>query len=287
MQIRTIAAIGAAALFGLGVIAEVGVRLAGLTDVPLYSADNHIGYIPAPSQSGSFMDSHDWAFNELSMGTAEPFRPDERTDILLIGDSVVLGGNPYRQGDRLGPQLAQATGDTVWPISAGSWALQNELTWLEDHPAVLASVDRIVFVLNGGDFGEPSSWRSELTHPRSRPFSAAAYLASKYVLKPRPPAIAPDMAVRIEDWRKDFAAMAAATDAPIIVLLYPDRAGKDDTSPGRELLALGADRIVDLAADPRWNDTYYRDDIHPSPAGTAVLARIIQEGLGPNLGSGG
>lgn len=200
---------GAAVLLG-PVVAELAARASGLTNFPLYIADSHIGYIPAPSQSGSFLHSNDWVFNEISMGTPRPFSPtDTQRDILLVGDSIVYGGNPSAQAERLGPQPAAASGAVVWPIGAGSWGLQNELTYLRDHPEVASSVDEIVFVLNGGDFSGPSMWRSEQTHPRTRPLSALAYLLMKYVSKSEPPETPPDLRVAATDWRRDFAAFAA------------------------------------------------------------------------------
>ncbi|MFN3547628.1 MAG: hypothetical protein ACK4U0_09065 [Mesorhizobium sp.] len=261
-------------------IAEIGVRTAGFVDFPLYLADSRIGYIPIPNQSGSFMNSNDWAFNELSMGTPEPFNPSPiETDILLIGDSVVFGGNPYKQGDRLGPQLARATGDAVWPISAGSWALQNQLNYLADHPEVVQAVDQIVFLLNGGDFGEPTSWRTDLTHPRSQPLSAVAYLATKYILKPTAQPTPAEMIVPTRDWRGDLVSFAATTTVPITVVIYPDRDGLDDLSAAAELPDLGVDRIISIGDDSRWSKSLYRDAIHPTPEGTGVLATIIAEHL--------
>ena len=44
------------------------------------------------------------------------------------------------------------------------------------NPQVPASVNRIVFVLNSGDFEGASSWACELTHPRTRPVVALWYL---------------------------------------------------------------------------------------------------------------
>ena len=131
--------------------------------MPLYKADNQLGYIPAPNQSGAFLHSRQWRFNEYSMGSAA-FEPDPRRfNILLVGDSIVLGGNPLNQSDRLGPQLEKLSGWQVWPVSAGSWALQNELAYLRTHPDVLQRVDAVAIVSNSGDFGEPSSWASPVT----------------------------------------------------------------------------------------------------------------------------
>lgn len=114
------------------IIGEVGLRIAGVTDFPIYDVDDEIGYVPSPSQSGRFLRSHDWVFNEHSMGTARPWSPDARQDVLLIGNSIVMGGNPYRQADKLGPLLARQLGDhfAVWPIAAGGWTNVNESVYL-------------------------------------------------------------------------------------------------------------------------------------------------------------
>lgn len=114
-------------------IAEGSVRALGLVDFPLYDANAQIGYIPAANQQGSFLNKNDWQFNALHMG-APAFAPDPARDVLLVGDSLVYGGNTYRQPERLGPALQtllqERGGGQVWPISAGSWALRNELAYM-------------------------------------------------------------------------------------------------------------------------------------------------------------
>ena len=123
------------------ILCEAAVQFFGLVHVSVYEGNNQIGYIPAPNQSGAFMSSHTWRFNEYSMD-AGPFQPDsKRFNLLLVGDSLVLGGNPLAERERLGPQLEKLTGWQVWPISAGSWAMQNELTYMRQHPAILKNMD--------------------------------------------------------------------------------------------------------------------------------------------------
>lgn len=269
------------------ILAELATRASGIGDFPLYDANNHIGYIPKPSQSGSFLNTRNWAFNSLSMGGPE-FMPSAAVDTLLIGDSVVLGGNPYRQDDRLGPQLQRQLGQPVWPISAGSWALRNELIYLGDHPEVVAGVDRIVFVLNSGDFAEASSWACETTHPRSRPVLLTFYLFRKYVYGWPPCGTPhPDLTVPPGDWKPEIAAFFAHTTKEVAIFLYPNKAESGDTAQReRELemhaaaLMAGAGakpiRIYSIGRDRRWQANYYRDDIHPTVDGIRVLADIIK-----------
>src|ERR1700749_2777557 len=90
------------AIFLIGA-AEVATRLTGVADFPLYRADADLGYVLAPDQKGAFLNKNHWVYNEKSQG-AGPWHPNGKTDLLLLGDSLVLGGNPVDQPDRLGPQ---------------------------------------------------------------------------------------------------------------------------------------------------------------------------------------
>ena len=122
-------------------ITEPAVRLSGAADFPVYHVDNEIGYIPQPNQSGNFLLTHSWVFNDRSMGTARPWNPKQRPNILLIGNSIVMGGNHYDQKQKLGSLLQNNIGDayTVWPIAAGGWTNVNETVYLKRNPDVAAS----------------------------------------------------------------------------------------------------------------------------------------------------
>jgi len=266
---------------------EIAIRISGIIDFPLYDADNHIGYIPKPNQSGSFLRTHDWQFNSLSMGASE-FKPsDTVVDTLLIGDSVVLGGNPYKQSDRLGPQLQKIRGGNVWPISAGSWGLRNELIYLNLHPAVVAAVDELIFVLNSGDFAEASSWACEETHPRSYPIYATAYIVKKYLYNWSPcGATPPELKVPDGDWKKElsqFLHSDLVRKKKVVVFLYPDKQEFENSALSgerlgahvSELVAAGVKNIHNIQNDSRWDIPFYRDSIHPNTKGTQILASII------------
>jgi hypothetical protein len=262
--------------------AELVVRASRIDDVPLYLADRRIGYLPAPNQQGAFLWTNRWAFNEASMGTPEPFsaRPGS---ILLIGDSIVFGGNPYRQEERLGPQLARATGRPVWPVGAGSWALQNQLQYAHDHPAIVRSVDQVVLVLNSGDFGAPSSWSDELTHPRRRSWLASWRQLRKFVLRPAPPKTPSGMQVTPRPLGAMLAGLLPRLRRPMIVILYPavnelsNRASCGFSIPA--LLRRPNVRIQCVKSAAVWTRTAYRDGIHPSPEGMTLLARLVARSL--------
>ncbi|CAD5369168.1 conserved hypothetical protein [Rubrivivax sp. A210] len=275
-------------------VAELGVRVAGMVDLPIYHADASIGYIPAAGQRGSFLNKNDWIINSRHMG-AEEFVLDPVANLLLVGDSIVWGGNPYARAERLGPQLERRIKGKVWPISAGSWSLQNELTYLQQNPDVVDKVDTIAFVLNNGDLAPASSWSCTRSHPLTRPVVALWYLADKHVLQRPCEGTPPELKVESQDVAAMLAAfMAANTTKRVIVFLYPDKQeAADETLLHSQLEAMesvlraaGVQEVVSVGRDARWRGQpqAYKDAIHPSPHGMGVLAAIMATALESRAG---
>jgi len=288
MKLTRWMAVGSLVLLAAG---EITVRTMGFGDFPLYEANNVIGYIPKASQQGAFMNTNDWVFNSLHMGTGE-FKPGPGRDVLLVGDSLVYGGNPYRQAEKIGPSLARQmpAGTQVWPIGAGSWAIHNELTWLMAHPEVVRQVEDVVFVLNSGDLEDTgSSWRCESNHPTQRPTSVLWYQIKKHFSldechgTPAPAVTVPD-----RPWRSTLKTWMASPEAQgkrIHFVLYP---GKDEWMNGgkpvlpkmvAKLQEQGITQILDVGSDPRWKLEFFKDGIHATPQGNEVLAEIIAKWL--------
>jgi hypothetical protein len=283
----------AAVFFGACLAAEIGMRMMGIIDFPLYHADSKIGYIPKPNQSGSFMRKNDWAFNSRSMAAPEfnGSASDGVRDVLLIGDSIVYGGNPYRAEERLGPSLTRDSKFRIWPISAGSWSLQNELTWLQANRDVVENVDDIVFVLNNGDIAPASSWGCTWTHPKGAPVSAVWFTVAKHLLKAKCEGTPDDLQVPAQDVPAMLQAFLKSLPprVRVSVMLYPDRGEAKSAAVMQAglgqmevpLRAVGVERIVFVGRDPSWASCAdcYRDPIHPTPEGNQRLAGIITRHL--------
>lgn len=264
-------------------------RLSGTVDFPLYEANSSVGYIPAANQQGAFLNKNAWRFNKLHMG-AQEFSPGLANDVLLVGDSLVLGGNAYLEEDRLGPRLESTLQQKahVWPISAGRWALRNELAWLRANQAAVDQIDQFVFVVNSGDFDAASSWACELTHPLHKPRIALWYLFEKYVHAFTKCGDVPaDLLVLPGNVLNELKTFLAGRATKTLFVWYPDKLQLSD--PGlrkpiaEEQLAIlkqaGALHIVSVSDDARWNLSLYKDGIHATAEGNKVLANIITEGL--------
>lgn len=255
--------------------AEAGVHISRVNDFPLYDVNNRIGYIPKPNQEGRYLWRNNWEYNALSMGTGRQFQPSEKVDLLLIGDSVVNGGNPMSQEERLGPALEAVTGWIVWPISAGSWGLQNQMHYLLDHPSVTAGVDRIAFVLNESDFEETSSYWTQYSTPPKMPFPALPYVLNRYVFGFNNPPPEPSLTVPRRDPLLMLAGFATSYGKPIDVFLYPTQAEIGQSCNWRPGALMTIPNIRVHCIEDGWNESGYRDSIHPSAKGNQVLAPIV------------
>jgi len=224
--------IGIAALF---LLSELALRAIGAVDFPIYHADNGIGYIPLPNQSGSFLRTHAWVFNDRSMGTATKWSPAGHPNILLIGNSVVMGGNPFDQKDKLGALLQQDIGPakTVWPIAAGGWTTVNEMVYLKRNPDVVAKPHTFIWEYMTGGLSALHIWAGDYAFPTTHPLCTTCYVFRRY-LWPRIhptneselPPIGPIQPVYRSEFESVITSLSHATDAPRanILFLYPREA---------------------------------------------------------------
>jgi hypothetical protein len=295
--------IGIVALF---LVAELGLRVSGAVNFPLYHVDDEIGYIPKPDQSGSFLRSHAWVFNDRSMGTALKWNPHGHPNILLIGNSVVMGGNPVDQKEKLGTLLQRDVGDaySVWPIAAGGWSNVNEMVYVKRNPDVFAQPRAFIWEYMTGGLSSLHTWAGagKYVFPTDPPLCASCYVFRRY-LWPRIhptneselPPVGPIQPVYRAEFESMITSLSQATDAPHVnvIFLYPKefeyleaKAGKNwlaDRDAVEQIAAAAGVTVVDIAKQSEWNETLYRDGIHPTAEGNAVLAKILAAAIQPSL----
>jgi hypothetical protein len=281
---------------------EATLRYLRYDEFPVYDVDAKIGYIPKPEQAGCFMGRYTWSLNEHSM-LNEPWFPDSKHGILVIGDSLVWGEVRMAPRDKLGACLQSAMGGRyrIWSVGAGSWANLNEVEYLKRNEDVVRNIHGLVWIANAGDFGNRSHWDSDYTHPRRRPWFLLGYLAGKIAV-PWLKHLLPDFA-RMQSRGDDTnAEVSMETARELRELLqgaprdlcqhslfvwYPDAAELKARDPAtshllgevKDLVEAAGFRFLDLRGEARWQSNCYRDPIHPSAEGDRVLASILHDRL--------
>jgi len=290
--------LGAIVVVAGAITTEIGVRAAGMVDFPVYNHNDSIGYIVKPNQSGKFLDRNSWAFNDLSMPIAEAWNPKLRPNLLLIGNSIIMGGNPYDQKDKVTPLLQAKLGDnvSVWPLATGGWTIVNEAAYLEQHPEVARSANYFIWEYMQGGLSQLASWHGDYVFPSHRPLWATGYVLRRYILpkfihfgsaSELPPTGDLDSANLARFERQiDVLCRAVGKDTSGTIFLYPNKAQLLMERQGKEWLPergtlLGVAkahhlRVVDLAANPEWNGSFYREGTHPTVEGNQVITSVLK-----------
>ena len=289
-------ALGVVALLGL---TESVIRQAGASSFPVYVRSADFGYAPRSNQQGTFLGTNRWVFNDRAMGVEMPWNPSKLTDILLIGNSIVMGGNPYDQKDKLTPQLQTRLGSgcPIWPVAAGGWSTVNEMRFLQNNPDLIAGADFFIWEQMPGQMQRLNPWTSENIHPTQAPLWATWYVVRKALAARFPSVVAPaltssaDPSAHHQKFDELLGRLVlSSTRRPAgMIFLYPDRAQLLEARAGKEWLE---DRqffqrmaeahgimLIDVTRFPQWNASLYKDPVHPTAEGNAVLAQILTRAL--------
>jgi hypothetical protein len=295
-----------AKLFGsiviLAVIGEISVRGCGIVDFPLYDVGKDISYVTRPNQNGAFLWRNDWHFNDRGMPIARNWDRGLHPDLLLIGNSIVMGGNPYRQKDKLTSQLQRLLGDrlTVWPMAVGGWNQANEAAYLARNPDVVENADYFAWEFMRGSLHGLTPWAGEYVFPTHRPFLAGWYVVRRYLIPRILPSFAASelpifggpQAESVHQFDEALANLAGGGHRKRkgLIWLYPTaeelavaRAG-GEWLPERAQVEALANRyglkVVDVATFQTWNRSMYSSGgVHPTVEGTGIIASILNDAL--------
>lgn len=280
------------------VSAEVVLRCMGLLDFPLYNVDSQIGYLAKPNQSGLFLNRNYWTFNGQSMPTERRWNPMKGCNVLLVGNSIVMGGNPYDQSQKLTAQLERLidTSIAIWPCAIGGWTNLNEIEYLRHHSDVANSADLVLWEYMQGGLSEITTWRGEVLFPTRFPVLATLYTYQKYVA-PRLPLGGPASELpptgypnpknleKFDSALASFNLRRGSNESVGIIWLYPKQSdlklarAQKEWLPERSYISEIARKnnftVIDLSAHAEWTDTLYRDGVHPTPLGNTILAKIL------------
>jgi lysophospholipase L1-like esterase len=278
---------------------ETYLHLAGFGSYPIYLLDSQIKYIPASKQSGVFLNRNHWFFNDRHMGNSDNWTPDIHPDVLLLGNSIVLGGNPYDHNEKLGPLLQNALGDkySVWSVAAGGWTNINEMAYLDQNKDVAQNADIVVIEYMEGGLSIASPWPGYYVFPDHRPLLLSRYIIEKYALpslKSRIPVnesgtlphVGKIDLTQLERFTNILTALLKTSK--VIIFFYPTKselaninAWKKTIEPVLQICKLLPLTCVDVAGEQLWSASMYRDDdgVHPTVEGNRHLAGIIASAI--------
>jgi len=272
-MLAVMAAVATLALVAL-MAGEWLARRRGMLDFPLYVADPHAGYRMRAQQRGQFLCRLAWAYDTNGMRAATT--PEMADATLLVGDSVVDGGNWIGQEQTLAARIAALTGEQVYPVACRGWALANELAALEQLDD-WRRARRLVMVLNPSDFDTIGVMDDPFAFPTSRPRWALPYLVSKR-LGHRGTGARPSPNLRETNLVR-FRTLVESYSGSIAIVRYPLKGEAASPDPFyRQLVTARAGiALVDLMASSEWGPHCYVDHIHPNGQGVEIMARIIAQ----------
>lgn len=221
----------------LGILgcAEIAARyVLGLGTPPLTTPHPTIEYMFQPNQDVNRFGNRQ-AYNQFGMRSAALPGSDKTEIVLVIGDSVINGGNLTDQADLATTIATREDADRFYAnISAGSWGPGNQLAYLEEFGTFGATA--AVLVLNTGDLDDIPKFDplDPMTHPLQPPLSALGEGITRYLPRYLPELFtdwlrpgfvyhpyqhsSPDMAG--SDYLVGLFSLLARADIPVCILLH-------------------------------------------------------------------
>ncbi|MEM7061781.1 MAG: SGNH/GDSL hydrolase family protein [Cyanobacteria bacterium P01_B01_bin.77] len=293
-------------IFLIGILlAELSLRLLfGFGNPPLYIADEAIGYLLAPNQRmrrfGNLI-----AINQYSMRarSIEPSRPANTLRVFLIGDSIINGNwwtdqsqivsalieNSLSQCKKQHPEVLNA--------SANSWGPRNELAYLKKFGTFESQI--VMLVINTDDlFGtQPSSLQvgRDRSYPDKKPQLALLELMTRFRKQPPIPGLKDIQNEKGDRIGKNLTAIKEiknyvdASDGRLLLAMTPLK--REVLNGPRDYELAARQRVDELVAQQHIPyidflqpfqsysvaDSLYRDHIHLSPTGNALVAQALSE----------
>ena len=272
-------------------ISEVFLRFKGAIDVPLYEAEENGHYSLIPNQQGKFLNKNEWFVNSSGFNNDREI-DSKKPYIMLVGDSVVYGGNPVDYKDRIGYRLEKELSQNVYVGALGGWSLYNEMQFINKNIDTAKKAKMLVIQYDNGDLYRLAKINKDrVTHPTERPLLAIDFYIRKYILPklmdksidPELPPI-PKNSPSDGKWENELLAISEKVPGKILFVLYPSQ----DSFSDKKLWAKQTLEIknfinknpnnfdyIDIANIPSWNLQMYRDGIHPNVQGNSLIAKEI------------
>jgi lysophospholipase L1-like esterase len=281
-------------------VTECALRMMGFGHPLIYRASS-AGYELVANQTATRL-GRTTHINALGLRGPEitAFPLKSVTRILSLGDSVANGGSQINDNQTYSAQLQANLTKAgmraeVLNASAGGWAPQNELRWLEEHGTFGSSV--IVLEINEKDLDQEFVDRTLLdtnpSFPSKYPTTAAGEVLTRYVL-PKFGLVAsadPGSTAGAVDAKAEVVVLSAIRSineiaknnhARLLIMYWDPHYGPPaaSTIAARNRLFAWAKatgvKVVrpNLSARPNWA-SFFRDRMHPNAAGYKLIAEML------------
>ncbi len=292
-------------LFGLLLI-ELALRLLfGFGNPPLYIADDAIGYLLAPNQRIRRF-GNQITINQYSMrsGEIEKSRPANILRVFLIGDSIVNGNWWTDQSETLSAMIEKTLGQSdqiqiaeVLNASANSWGPRNELAYLQRFGTFESQI--VMLVINTDDlFGvqpNPLQVGKDRSYPDKKPLLAILELTNRLKKQPPIPGLKEIQNEKGDRIGKNLIAIAEikkhvhANNGTLLLAMTPLK--REVLNGPRDYEIAARKRVDEFVAqqqipyvdflksfqDTPSPDNLYRDHIHLSPSGNALVTESLTD----------
>jgi len=280
---------------GAEAIARYGI---GLGTPPLSMPHPAVEYIFQPDQDVSRFGNRQ-LYNAHSMRSPDLPDPSQEGIVLVMGDSVLNGGNLTSHADLATSIASERDSERFYAnVSAGSWGPGNLRGYLDTYGTFGA--EAVIIVFNGGDVQDIPEYGplDPAPHPQERPIWAVGeglvryaprYLPEPFAgwLRPQPvpntypkPANMPDGIMETQRMLDRFANEGIA--ACFVLHRSRDKMpDSDDVGLARFRDLAQAVSVPTLETRPAFDATgqnismFYRDPIHITVQGQAVLADLL------------
>jgi hypothetical protein len=280
------------------VLVELVGRYYGLTNYPLYNASNDFEYLLKPNQNVTIYRNR-FITNDYSM-RSDPINPKDTLVVLLLGDSVINGGNSIDQDSlastMLEKELLYKYGKKVrvLNISDKTWSPDNNVAYLKKFG--LFHADMLLLVANSGDAFDPMTFRPIVgvasTHPAENQLFAWQNIVAKAwpilenkIFKKQEPENKIEKNEKFVKGFTDLDSIARKLQIPFYVYLHRTQPEllKNKLDPGGlEIMNFCKEKQVPFTGN-QFNKSYFIDEIHLNNRGQKALANdllpIIHEKL--------
>jgi hypothetical protein len=268
----------------LFIVGEIGLRLYGFCNAPLYFSSKEFEYNTLPNQEGKRFGKN-YKFNEFSQRSNSPSKKKKR--ILGLGDSVINGGVITEQDSLATSILSKNTPFQVLNISAGSWGPDNIAAYLNHYGTFKAQ--KMILVCSSHDSHDNMDFVPVVgkmsSYPSEQYSLAWIELIDRYLL-PRIFGESEANQTIIKagiEFNSGFDALLKISKSkkiPFTIYLHPDSEElkqKNYNEQGMEIMNWANENNVKIikGLDYPFSSENYRDNIHLNESGQRILANAL------------